>query len=52
MSNQNKKPQRAVGVLGHSEVSTPPNFEKNEKVIDKEYPQEYKYIFFTKKMNI
>jgi hypothetical protein len=40
------------GFKGLSVDSTPLTFEKNEKVIDKENLQEYKYILFLKKTNI
>jgi hypothetical protein len=41
-----KNPNDVSGFIGLSVSSTSLTYEKNEKVNDKEYLQEYKYIYF------
>jgi hypothetical protein len=43
---QIKNPNKMSGFIGLSAGSTPLTFEKNEKVIDKENLQAYKYMCF------
>ncbi len=42
-----KNPNKMSGFIGLSADSTPLTFEKNEKVIDKENLQAYKYMCFS-----
>lgn len=44
--NKIKNPNDVSGFIGLSVSSTSLTYEKNEKVNDKEYLQEYKYIYF------